>query len=376
MAGPLRRFGFLLAIVALGLAIGTTVSPVTAQPVPEELDRVCVNRYSGQLRYVRSGQSCTSSEFELRTIADLPYTLCANIYTSTLRYAPTDNCNPATERAYPLPDALPLALCVNRYTAAIVVSPYSGQCPPGSFAAAVSQVEPVANDDGTYIVLRGEDLTITTADENDLLDNDVLGVPAGAISSFGLSDAGEVSVPGSTTLAGGELTVDADGSFSLTGADTTGDYSFFYRLSNPAGTSEAEVTIQVQELPDAVDDSNRVEAGGNISAGAGGGLLENDEVGYPEARIVSFGGGALDGILVGAAAGICGRQLAAQRCRRIRFLSAIWLHRRVCLPVPARQRGRQRRRHRHVPCRDGSDRGKRPVRHASQRDPQPRRQRY
>ncbi|HLT20702.1 MAG TPA: hypothetical protein VKZ96_14690, partial [Thermomicrobiales bacterium] len=81
MAGPLRRFGFLLAIVALGLAIGTTVSPVTAQPVPEELDRVCVNRYSGQLRYVRSGQSCTSSEFELRTIADLPYTLCANIYT-------------------------------------------------------------------------------------------------------------------------------------------------------------------------------------------------------------------------------------------------------------------------------------------------------
>lgn len=308
---------------------------------------------------MRPGQSCSPAEFELNIHADMPYTLCASVYTNSLRFTRSNNCNPATERAYPLPDALPLAMCVNRNTAAILLAPPSGQCPPNSSTAVISQVAPVANADGPYVVLLGNDLVITTDDENDLLDNDEPGAPAGVISSFGIADASEVSVPGSTSLAGGTLEVNADGSFSLTAPSQTGEYAFLYRLENPAGHSDAPVEIIVQQAPQAVSDGPEDDSApgdpyhtaldttldSSASPNAEN-LLANDELGFPEATLVSFGGGDLGGEADCAS----GRRdcvperwrRADGQCRRqLRLHAADGDDRRLHLRLRARERGRR-----------------------------------
>lgn len=82
-----------------------------------------------------------------------------------------------------------------------------------------------------------------------LLTNDTLGTPAATLASFGGGSLGgsvtSNAAGASVALAGGTLTVNANGSVSLVGATTSGTYTFQYRLSNSAGTSDATVTITV-----------------------------------------------------------------------------------------------------------------------------------
>lgn len=165
---------------------------------------------------------------------------------------------------------------------------------------------PTAINDGAYTVDTGSSLAVTTADSNDLLDNDQRGAPQATIASFGLMDAGSIAAGGTVPLAGGTLTVNADGSFSLSAPSQAGVYTFKYRLSNvggtpsAGGTSDATVTIQVRQLPVAVDDTvANTSAPGDVyhtafnttltvNDGAND-LLANDTLGFPAATLTRFG---------------------------------------------------------------------------------------
>ncbi|WP_435105319.1 cadherin domain-containing protein [Arhodomonas sp. AD133] len=105
-----------------------------------------------------------------------------------------------------------------------------------------------ASDDGPYTVEVPADLS---APAPGLLDNDALGDPAGDIASYGGGDLGgsvtDHTAGNSVSLAGGTLTVNADGSFSLANAPSEpGTYTFDYRLSNGSAQDDGTVTIVVE----------------------------------------------------------------------------------------------------------------------------------
>ncbi|HEX6746985.1 MAG TPA: Ig-like domain-containing protein, partial [Longimicrobium sp.] len=137
---------------------------------------------------------------------------------------------------------------------------------------------------------------------------DYLGQPAATLTSFGGGSLGG-GVTGhaagsSASLAGGTLTVNADGSFTLTGATTGGTFTFLYRLTNSQGTDDATVTITVRRAPDAKDDAFNMLPGatlnGDLTANNGSGA---DDLGFPAATVASFGGGSLGGAAGDHAAG-------------------------------------------------------------------------
>ena len=78
---------------------------------------------------------------------------------------------------------------------------------------------------------------------------DNLGDPVGNVSSFGGGDLGGVvtdHAAGTTTaLAGGNLTLYANGTLELATPSENGTYSFDYRLENDVGTDDATVTLTV-----------------------------------------------------------------------------------------------------------------------------------
>jgi hypothetical protein len=154
--------------------------------------------------------------------------------------------------------------------------------------------QPVAVDD-SYVTVQTDELAVAAAEG--LLANDALGIPDAELISFGGGDAGgavDANAAGATIGIGpdGSLTVQADGSFQFQAATGfEGNFQFFYRIANPAGESDAEVTIQVQTPPTAVDDEYAVLAGEQLEVDAPG-VLENDE-GLPDPQVVSFGGGDL-----------------------------------------------------------------------------------
>ena len=53
----------------------------------------------------------------------------------------------------------------------------------------------------------------------------------------------------SVAIAGGNLTLGADGALSLTSATQSGEYTFLYRIDNTINTADAMVTIDVNEAP-------------------------------------------------------------------------------------------------------------------------------
>jgi hypothetical protein len=130
-----------------------------------------------------------------------------------------------------------------------------------------------------------------------------VGTPAATISSFGGGSLGGSvttnSAGDSVSLAGGTLTVNADGSFGLTNPNTTGNYSFNYRLENSAGADDGTINIEVTAIaPTATDDSGYlVEPGGtlNIATTDTNDLLDNDILGSPVSTLTTFGGGNLGG---------------------------------------------------------------------------------
>jgi hypothetical protein len=170
-------------------------------------------------------------------------------------------------------------------------------------------VAPTATDDGSYTVNVGETLNIATSATNDLLDNDNLGFPTAEIAAFGAGSLGgavtDNSAGDSVSLAGGTLTVNADGSISLTNPDSTGTYTVEYQLENSQGNDTATVTIEVQEPPTVTDDSYAVNIGDTltISTTDSNDILDNDTVGTPAATISSFGGGSLGGSVTTNSAG-------------------------------------------------------------------------
>ncbi len=152
---------------------------------------------------------------------------------------------------------------------------------------------------------------------------DFLGTPTATLTSFGGGSLGDdvtaVAAGDSTVLAKGTLTVNADGSWSLTGAPfTPGLYTFAYRLTNAGGTSDAVVTLTIKATPQARDDDlatlvneDKIFAPGTLFNDNGSGP---DILGFPEATLTSFGGGTLGGTVTDHAAGasvpFAGGQLA------------------------------------------------------------------
>jgi hypothetical protein len=169
-------------------------------------------------------------------------------------------------------------------------------------------------------------LNVVTTDANDLLDNDILGSPVSTLTTFGGGNLGgdvTTNAAGDAVgLAGGTLTVNGDGSFSLTNPTVPGSYNFDYQLSNSGGTSDGTVNILVGTPPvavaDGVDDPATTTVNEELFVllfdGTGqvynfnpvtpfGGLLGNDSLGSPAASITSFGGGDLGGAVTDHAAG-------------------------------------------------------------------------
>ncbi|HEX8692646.1 MAG TPA: Ig-like domain-containing protein, partial [Longimicrobium sp.] len=177
----------------------------------------------------------------------------------------------------------------------------------GSAVLLVLAVSPPDAKDDAFTVNAGSNLSGSLfADSGSGADN--LGQPAATLTSFGGGSLGGTvtsnAAGAGVALAGGTLTVNADGTFSLNGATTGGTFTFQYRLTNSQGTDDATVTIVVRRAPDAKDDAFTVSPGatlnGDLTADNGSGA---DDLGSPAATVASFGGGSLGGTATSNAAG-------------------------------------------------------------------------
>jgi hypothetical protein len=141
---------------------------------------------------------------------------------------------------------------------------------------------------------------------------DELGIPDAVLTSFGGGSLGgnvAKHLPGSAVdFAGGTLTVNSNGSWSLVDPPfVAGSYAFFYRLTNEGGTSDAQVTFNIQGPPEAKDDQLNVVVGQTVALPNGKLFADNgsgeDLFGYPAATLTSFGGGSLPGTVTTNSAG-------------------------------------------------------------------------
>lgn len=127
---------------------------------------------------------------------------------------------------------------------------------------------PVAQADH-YVTTRDTELNVPAADG--VLTNDS-GVPAPTVTAW-------------EQLEQGTLVGHADGSFSYTpAAGFTGTVSFGYTITNPAGSANATVVIDINESPVATDDSYSTGLDEALSVAAPG-LLAND-TGVPAPQAV------------------------------------------------------------------------------------------
>jgi len=145
---------------------------------------------------------------------------------------------------------------LNRYT--VGFSRYGYQVLPAHIF--IHPETPTAVDDtpgpfSGYTTVHDTDLSVTA--ESGLLINDDLGIPGASLTRFGGGSLGgavtDTPAGGTVSLAGGILLVNEDGSFSLTGQPfIPGTYSFKYRIYNGEGTSDATVTLHIQERPEVI----------------------------------------------------------------------------------------------------------------------------
>ncbi|PEN07945.1 hypothetical protein CRI93_05735 [Longimonas halophila] len=147
----------------------------------------------------------------------------------------------------------------------------------------VSGTAPVASND-SYEMQIGDTFT---ADAPGVLGNDNLGSPEAALTELTVN--GTAVAPGeSAPLAGGTLTVDADGSLTLDSPTQVGDATFDYTIENAAGASTATATITVSgTAPVASNDSYEMQVGDTFTAEAPG-VLGNDNLGSPEAALTEL----------------------------------------------------------------------------------------
>jgi len=159
----------------------------------------------------------------------------------------------------------------------------------------ICRTPPIATDDNpgaTYTTTTGSTLTITTG-ANDLLQNDSLSTPVATISSFG-SALGTCSTAvgssGDTSLEAGILSVNANGSFTITNPTVVGTHTFCYTLTNAAGSDTATVTVTVNKAPTAQAEAFTTTIGNVLTIPTGAtDLLQNDTLGTPTATITGFG---------------------------------------------------------------------------------------
>ncbi|MEY7850462.1 beta strand repeat-containing protein [Natrarchaeobius sp. A-rgal3] len=106
---------------------------------------------------------------------------------------------------------------------------------------------PEANDVDNLSIGADETLTATVTTDGD--ESDGLGDPDAEVVSFGGGDldgdATEYDVGQTAELAGGDLTIESDGSLELVAPSEDGTHQFDYRLENDAGYDDATVTIEV-----------------------------------------------------------------------------------------------------------------------------------
>lgn len=208
------------------------------------------------------------------------------------------------------------ALLVPTIHSLLAPSPVAAQSPaPTPTNTPIPTVAPTAVADSYSVATGG------TLSEN-VTTNDTLGTPAATVTSFGGGDLGGTvtsnAAGASVALAGGTLTVNANGQVTLTGATTPGTYTFYYRLTNSAGTSDAMVTIEVTASSPACSETlpigNWVLQGSAVLDGSWIRLTSaaNDQGGaalYPDAfpftsnftisfDYATFGGSGADGICV------------------------------------------------------------------------------
>ena len=188
-----------------------------AQVPPVELNALCVNFYTSAVSVPNpvSATTCPANSFALLIPDSFPFNLAVNPYTGAVIYAPVA---PPGYLPIILPDAGSVPFCMSVYTHHLRYSP-GNTCYGSSIQILiVGEVAPAAVDDGLYTTL----VTITfNQPAPGLLANDDLGLPDATLVSFGGGDLGgdASSNPAGTALinglAGGTLTVNADGSLTL-----------------------------------------------------------------------------------------------------------------------------------------------------------------
>jgi GEVED domain/Bacterial Ig domain len=174
---------------------------------------------------------------------------------------------------------------------------------------------PQARDDESsglpaYFVAAGGTLVVPDGPSDPVERNDSPGNPPATLTHFGGADLGGAvtdHTAGTTVTplpgyADGSLTVVGNGAVTFVApTGLVGPWRFEYRLSNPNGTSDATVTIEVQVPPDAIDDGPdpgsvpgdpfHTDAGVPIdtTTHATPSVLANDVLGVPAGAVISYG---------------------------------------------------------------------------------------
>ncbi|KAA3609215.1 MAG: hypothetical protein DWQ05_23045 [Calditrichaeota bacterium] len=165
---------------------------------------------------------------------------------------------------------------------------------------------PIAVDDAGYNTIAGVNLNVPDG-ATDLLNNDNPGIPSVQLTSFGGGTVGgtvNTNNAGATVALGsGSITVNADGSFSLTpDIAFSGPFTFQYRLSNTIGNSDGVVTADVTAAVAPVADPDLFSTPLDTDI-TGQNITSDDALGTPVATLTSFGGGSLGGAVTDNAAG-------------------------------------------------------------------------
>jgi len=135
-----------------------------------------------------------------------------------------------------------------------------------------------AATDDPYHTARNTSLTVPDG-VDDLLTNDTLGTPTASLTHFGPTVGGVTNTTVGNAGAsenGGSLTVNADGSFTYSPPTSTftGLDSFYYRIGNIAGNSDAQATLAVGLRPACVDDSYSSTGNVGITLNEANGLIQ------------------------------------------------------------------------------------------------------
>lgn len=246
--GMVRLF-LLVAVILAGASFGLRSEPAAAAPGPQLITVVCVNQYTGILRYVTE-QPCQPHEQTIEIPADLPFALCVNKYTKIARLDGVPaGCQPH-ENAINIPAPEETLGCANTYTGLIRIVATHAHCQPHEIQVFFTA------------------LTDAFDDSYDTVGNVMIDVPAsdGVLANDKGTNLGVIALQ-NPTANGGAVGVGPDGDFvynppiGFLGVDT-----FNYAIEGADGNVDAAtVTINVNG-PRIWFVDNSAPAGGDGSA--------------------------------------------------------------------------------------------------------------